>query len=277
MTALLYALNVLGSAGQSVLGKQYAQTGGKVADFNVCKAFSGLVFFLLWGLIGGLTFHSPTVIFGALYGIFLCLAMYFGFQALATGPMALSGMIGSFSLVVPLLFGLVVWGELLSGFGIVGLCLLSASLFLLNFRKEGGTSVKWAVYALATLAANGLCSVVQKYHQWQYPGRYRTEFMLAAFAVTLLLLMVQKGFTRGSFRLSRSGLLAGVLNGLSQYIVLLLAATVKASILFPVLSVSNIMAVWLVGAVLFQEKTGFRQGLGIVLGLLSLVLLNISA
>ena len=275
MTALLYILNVLGSAGQSVLGKQYAKNGGQASNFNLCKALSGAVFFLLWGLIGGFAFHWFTIILGALYGIFLFLSMYTGFRALATGPMALSGMIASFSLVVPLLFGLAVWGERLSGWGITGICLLLASLFLLNFQREGSTSVKWAVYAFATLAANGVCSVIQKYHQRQYPGRYQTEFMLASFAVTLLFLTVQKAITRRSFCISTSGLFAGMLNGMSQYIVLLLAATVNASVLFPVISVTNIMAVWLAGRMLFAEKLKPVQILGLTAGVLSVLLLNI--
>lgn len=275
MTVLLYILNVLGSAGQSVLGKQYAKNGGQASDFNLCKALSGAVFFILWGVIGGFAFHRFTVILGTLYGIFLFLSMYTGFRALATGPMALSGMIASFSLVVPLLFGLAVWGERLSGWGVTGICLLLASLFLLNFQREGGTSVKWAVYAFATLAANGVCSVIQKYHQRRYPGRYQTEFMLAAFAVTLLFLAVQKAVTTRSFHLSRNGLLAGLLNGMSQYAVLLLAAAVNASVLFPVISVTNIMAVWLAGRLLFAERLKPIQLFGLISGVLSVLLLNI--
>lgn len=277
MTALLYVISIFGSVGQTTLGKQYTKKGGQATDFNICKAASGALFFLIAGLIGGLEFHLPTVMIGAVYGVFLCIAMYTGLEALALGPMGLTGMIGSFSLVIPLLFGLIAWDETLSGFGIAGLCLLAASLIMINYKAGGGTSLKWAVYALSTMAANGFCSVAQKYHQRSFPGQYRTEFMLSALTVITVLLVMKKILKKESFKPSPSGFAAGIFNGVSQYIVLLLAAAVKASVLFPVLSVSNIMAAWAVGLIFFKEKTSLKQAAGLLCGLVSLILLNISA
>ena len=98
---LLYLLNVACSAGQSLLSKQYAKNGGDSCVFNINKTVAGIVVFIIWGLIQGFSFHLPTVFFGIGYGISLCISMHMGFRALAAGPMALTSVVASFSLLIP--------------------------------------------------------------------------------------------------------------------------------------------------------------------------------
>ena len=66
------------------------------------------------------------------------------------------------------------------------------------------------------------------------------------------------------------------MNGGANYIVLCLAATEKATVLFPVLSVANIIAVWIIGRFAFSEKIKKIQLVGFFIGILSVVLLKIS-
>lgn len=65
----------------------------------------------------------------------LCASMYTGFTALATGPMALTSTIASFSLIVPVVFGLCFLNEHLSFVGIIGLVLLLVSIVLMNYKS----------------------------------------------------------------------------------------------------------------------------------------------
>lgn len=276
MTAVLYLLNVLCSCGQSTLGKLYARRGGNAAVFNANKAIAGAAVFLLAGLIRGLHAHWASWGFGLAYGVALCISMHTGFRALATGPIALTSIIASFSLIIPFLFGIAVWQESLTVGGGFGIALLLAAIALLGGRREGGLSLRWSLYALATLAANGVCSLIQKYHQLAYPGLYRTEFMLAALATVLALSIGMHGVQkpRPPFALSGVGLCSGVMNGAANYIVLYLAATEKASVLFPMVSVANAIAVWLVGRFLFREKLRPLQAVGLLCGIAAVWLLN---
>lgn len=278
MTAFLYILNTICSAGQSTLGKQYAYHGGNATTFNINKAISGVFMFLLFGLFNGISFHIPSLCLGMCYGVFLCISMYTGFQALATGPMSLTGIIASFSLVIPFVFGITVWREALTVYGITGFFLLLCSIVLLNLKKERNVSVKWSIYAFITMIANGICSLIQKYHQSYYPNLYRNEFMLSALLCVLLVLIaaeIIKSHEKTAIKLSVSGMISGIMNGAANYIVLYLAATEKASVMFPIVSVANVIAVWTVGRILFKERLKYVQILGLVLGLSAILLLNL--
>lgn len=278
MTAFLYLCNILCASGQSAFGKQYARSGGKAAVFNINKAFVGAVLFLLCGLLKKFSFHIPTAVLGICYGIVLCCSMHTGFQALSIGPMALTSMIASFSLVIPFFFGICFWNETLTAFKAVGMLLLLVSIWLINAEKGSKFSVKWLLYATATLLANGICSVVQKLHQIHFPTLYRAEFMFWAMVTVLAVLFIVRAGRKGKadpFRFSLLGMASGVLNCAANYVVLYLSATENASVLFPVISVANTIAVWIIGVLFFKERLKGLQMVGLIVGVTSVVLLKL--
>lgn len=279
MIAALYFMNVVCAAGQSAFGKQYAKGNGSAFIFNQNKALAGLAVFLVWGLVQGFSLHGPTLALGLCYGLFLCISMHTGFRALALGPMALTSIIASFSLLVPFFFGIFFWKEPVTLFGGCGILLLLLSIVLINGKKATGISLRWFLVALATLLANGACSVIQKYHQMQFPTLYRNEFMVAALLTVSLLLITTRPAKKSSrqqepFSLCGLGILSGVFNGAANYIVLYLSATENASVLFPIVSVANIVAVWLVGLLFFKERLSLLQSAGLILGIFSVLLLK---
>ena len=277
--AILYLLNVVFASGQSALGKLYAKGGGDSSVFNINKAIAGMSVFLVWGLIQGFSLHWPTVLFAVAYGVSLCLSMHAGFKALAIGPMALTSIIASFSLLIPFFFGICFWNEPLTVLSVCGIVLLLFSIFLINGKRAGGISVKWLLYAVTTLVANGICSIVQKYHQLKFPALYRTEFMFFALLCVLVILVAatirSNPGCKQPFTFSVSGLVSGALNGGANYIVLFLSATENASVLFPIVSVANIAAVWMIGVVFFKEKLTVLQTVGLLIGAVSVLLLKL--
>ena len=278
MTGLLYICNILFAAGQVAFGKQAAHRGGTAQSFNLNKAIIGVILFLLIGLFGGFSFHLPTILFGMVYGLALCLSMHAGFQAVATGPMALSSIIASFSLIIPVLFGIFLWNEAVTFSKILGLALLLFSIFLINCKKEAGFSLQWLISALTTLVANGVCSVILKLHQTQFPTLYRTEFM---FWALLSVLFILSGIAlcnrekQSRFQFSLLGLLSGAMNCFANYIVLYLSATENASVLFPIISIANSAAVWLIGLLFFKERLKLIPFLGFITGIISVLLLKL--
>lgn len=274
MNAVLYLLNVVCASGQSALSKVYALKGGTANVFNVNKAIAGICVFLAMGIYNGMSFHLPTLIFGLCYGIFLGISMFTGFKALEIGPMALTSIIASFSLIIPFIFGITVWNEKLSVLGAVGIVLLLTAIVLLNFKKEKGLSFKWSFFALMILITNGICSLIQKYHQLYYPDRYRIEFMIWSFVCVLFVSTVIGKKELKSFRIDPLGIISGIMNGSANFIVLYLAATQNASVLFPVVSVCNVIAAWLIGRIIFKEKLKLFQLLGLVFGVAAVFMLN---
>ncbi len=276
MEILLYLSNTLCYAGQSATGKLYAGKGGQTHAFNFSKALSAALLFLLWCTVKGSHFHLPTAIYGLLYGLFLMASMHFGLLALSTGPMALSSMLVAMSLIIPLFWGLLFWNESLSLPAIFGLILLLAAIALICSPKKGSLSKKWLFYCLLTLISNGICSVIQKYHQQAFPGAHQPEFMLYAMgSVTLMLLVIQLIKNRTVPTPTALGAASGIMNGLANFVVLLLAATENASQLFPLVSAINIMAAYLTGLLFFREKIRLFQLLGLLIGIGGIILLKL--
>ena len=279
MTIFLYFLNVACSAGQSTLSKHYASKGGNANVFNINKVAAGFLVFLIMGLWGGLRFHVPTVLLGMAYGTCLYVSNFAGFTALALGPMALTSIIAAFSLVIPFLAGITLWGEALRLPGGVGLGLLLCSIVLMNIRKSGPPmSLKWLFFSFLTFFSNGISSVVQKQHQLLWPGSYRTEFMLWAMAWGLALLALTvliRGTVKAEVRACVPGASAGLIEGFANYIVLYLAATQDASVLFPVVSAAKIIAVWIIGRFTFREQLKHTQTVGLLAGIAAIILLNL--
>lgn len=279
MTIFLYFLNVACSAGQSTLSKHYASKGGNANVFNINKVAAGFLVFLIMGLWGGLRFHMPTALLGMAYGTCLYVSNFAGFTALALGPMALTSIIAAFSLVIPFLAGITLWGETLSLPGGVGITLLLCSIVLMNFRKSGQPmSLKWLFFSFLTFFSNGISSVIQKQHQLFWPGSYRTEFMLWAMGwglVLLALTVLIRGTVKAEVRACVPGASAGLIEGFANYIVLYLAATQDASVLFPVVSAAKIIAVWIIGRFTFREQLKHTQTVGLLAGIAAIILLNL--
>ena len=278
MTVLLYLLNVVGSAGQSTCSKYYASKGGNVNVYNLNKAAAALLVFLILGLCNGISFHVPTFLWGAGYGACICVGSIAGFTALSLGPMALTSMIASFSLAIPLAVGITLWGETLSVWGVLGILLLVCSIVLLNFKKiDDRLSLKWTFFTFLTFFVTGIASVIQKKHQMNYPGLYRTEFMIASMLCMLVMLLVAilvKRTVKTEVRFCVPGGIGGFLEGAANYIVLYMAATQNASVLFPVVSVAKIIAVWCIGRLAFKEQLKIWQTIGLLAGITAIALLN---
>lgn len=82
---------------------------------------------------------------------------------------------------------------------------------------------------------------------------------------SLLVIPKKPDFTGGA---------AGVLNGLSNFFTLWLAAMSPASILFPLISTSTMLMALLVGKFIFKEKLTKFQIIGFFIGVLAVFLLN---
>lgn len=264
MSLILYLLTISAMVAESSATKLFSRQSGHSAVFNLFKAGSALVLFALMA-VKGFTFHLPTLIMGIVYGGGLCTSMYTGYMALSLGPMALTSMLVSFSVLIPLLFGVTIGQETFGPVKIAALVLLLLAIVLTNLdrlNKKQQTQTNrglWLVFVFATLVLNGVCSILQKVHQTRYPGAYSREFMLFAMLVSTLAFAIVT-LRKLSLKELRSvtgkryGVLSGTTNGVANFLTLVLAGSENASILFPIVSVGKILGVLLCGRFLFNEK-----------------------
>jgi drug/metabolite transporter (DMT)-like permease len=153
--------------------------------FNSIRVLSALILFIFYTLITeNITFHVPTVICGVIYGISLSISMYFGYRALNLGPLALTGMLVSFSIIMPLIWGVLVRDESLNLIKVFAFVFLVVSMVSVNADKlQNGTKkqdgyLKWLLLVLFTFLSNGVCSIVQLEYANAYPSALNGEFMV---------------------------------------------------------------------------------------------------
>jgi drug/metabolite transporter (DMT)-like permease len=292
MDILLYAAIVAASVTQSASGKAFNRGGGSALTFNLLKTLSALILFLVIRL-PQFCFHLPTLLYGLSYGLSLCMSMYAGYRALCLGPMALTSMLASFSLLIPFGWGIGVRGEPVQLTKGVGLVLLLAAMLLVNahhFRagrkdapsrgESSSPSWQWPLFVAITFLCNGICSVLQTEHQAAYPGLYNREFMLFAMLICALVYTVVALARLPMAELRAAprkglGILAGVTNSLASYFTLMLAGMENASILFPIVSAGNILGALLCGRFIFKERLRVNQYAALALGILAIVLMKL--
>lgn len=288
MEILIYIAIVLSSVTQSASTKAFNKTGGSSLVFNSLKTLSATLLFLIISL-PGFVFHTPTLLYGMGYGLALCLSMYAGFRALCLGPMALTSMLVSFSLLVPLGWGIVVRDEPMGLLKWLGLGLLMAALLMVNLhnlkRKPAGEKSAsgqglWFFFVALTFACNGVCSVLQKEHQTAYPSLYNREFtlfamLLCALVFTTVTLIRVPVSTYKSVPRKGFGILSGVTNSLSSFLTLMLAGMENASVLLPIVSAGTILAAMLCGRAVFKEKLRANQYAALILGVTAIVLMKL--
>ncbi len=289
MSIVLYLSIVICSVVQSVCVKYSKGANENGVVFNAIKALSAL---LLFGIlcIGGASYDGYTLACGAGYGVALAVSMYAGYEALLFGPMALTSTIVSFSVVIPVLFGMALFGEeitWLKGGGFV--CLILALLFAGKKKAQKQekmpalqkqTNAKWGICVAVTFLANGVCSVLQKLHQSKRTGLYSTEFMLFAMLACCAIyctvtLIKNKPKTVVQTTGKRFAMISGLSNAIVNYFTLILAGFENASVLFPTISVGTIFATSVCGVILFREKMTWRHIAAITFGVAAIVCLKL--
>ena len=282
MELLYLTVIILGCAGQNIFKKPFADRfGGKgVYFFNALTGFAALLFFVCtarqpkWDMA-----VIPYAIgFAAAYS----LSAIFSIRAVACGPLTISSLVISYSLLVPTLYGIIFLRDPIKISLFPGSALLMASLFLVNMpEKNAKISWKWILYMLLAFIGNGMCSVIQNMEQVAFDGAYKNEFMILALTMMTGVMVILTLTTeyRQLKPCIRSGwyqpLICGVLNGLVNLLVMVLSARMPVSIMFPSISAGGQVATYLASRFFYREKLTKLQFIGFVLGVLSVIILNI--
>ena len=247
-----------------------------IISFNMFKALAACI---LFGVISFKDFnlHIPTVLYSMLYGCSLLLSTIFGYLALMKGSMALTSLLCSYSIVIPCIFGIAYLDEDLGFFQYMGLALLFISMYLLRKKDLSSKFEKnWGVCVGVTFVCNGICSVIQKLHQNQFPSSYCKEFtffsILFVFVVLLLVTVARR--EKQNITILKYSVPAGISMGLANYMTLFLSSYVDATILFPATPIFTILLNYIVSRLLFKDKFNKKQIFGIILGVISIIFIK---
>ena len=285
MIVPVYILIIFASVSQSATTKLFNQHSTHSAVFNAIKSCTALALFAVIAAFG-FSFHVPTMLFGFCYGACLCLSMYAGYQALCRGPMALTSMLVSFSVLIPLIWGITVGNETLKALQYLALALLLLAIMLTNvdkFKEKRSAQYSygsWLLFVFITFLCNGIGSILQKQHQTLYPASYSQEFMLFAMLLCAAIFCVsafrklspaQIKATSGK----RYAVLSGTLTGVANFLTLVLAGMENASVLFPIISGGTILGALLCGRFVFRERLKANHYAALAVGIVSVILLKL--
>jgi uncharacterized membrane protein len=279
-TLLLIAV-ILGVTIQQMTKKSYnLKIENGAYGFGAMSSLMALIVFMITSG-GNLDFKWSLVPYSFLFAISYTDGVVFSILAIVEGPLALTSLMIQYSLMIPTIYGF--FGNAKpSVFLVIGIVFLLVSLVFINLNKKGGKGInlKWGIYAFLAFLGNGFCSTFQMIQQDKFDGGYKSEFMIIALIISIVVLGVaalcteRKGIVKKVTTGAHWYIICGLANGLVNLFMLFLA-NYPASIVFPVVSAGGIVTTALAGIIIYREKLSVMQIIGMVLGTASIVFLNL--
>lgn len=263
--------------------KELMKTDRDSIMFNAVCGIGAMVFFICSGAEWRISGFSLGI--AVCFALVTALAQFFSLGALATGPMSYSVLFTYLGMVIPTIFGVVVYSQPLSFMQIIGFALMLVTIFLsVDLKKDSKMSGKWFAYAMGSFIMWGLVGVFQLIHQEsEYAGEingflmYSFIFMTAMFFVALLFMKKPQGHSFGYMNGKITGLIiiSGIILGLVNKINLFLSGAMPSIIFFPIVNGGVIILAELAAICVFHERPGKKQIIGIISGIIATILLGI--
>lgn len=293
MKYLLLSMVILLNTTQNIVAKQYGLVARKSNTFffSAISSFVAMIFFMFG--IGFQFTYSPAVLgYSVAFGVCYAAAIGGNFLAIKSGPLALSTLVMSYSLVIPTMYGIVAQNEKLSPLGAAGAVCLCISLVLINELKgmndagekrseklNTALSLKWFIYVLIGFLGNGICATVQKVQPIAFDGRYKNEFMIVGLFVSGVLFMIlslvcKEDLRESFFPCVGFGALNGSANGISNMIVIVLVTMLPGTILYPTVSAGAVVLGFILAITIYKERLSKKQLAGYAFGIVAVILLN---
>ena len=230
-----------------------------------------------------LVFSAELIPYAAGFAISSGSSMFFSILALKYVSMALTSLVVSYSLIIPALFGIIMYKEPVSPALIIGIVLLCISLALIKSKEEDKVQVtfKWIVCAFLSFLGNGFCSSVQQIQQKTFDGGYKSEFMIMSLAIVVVItLALSLIYERKHISvILKKGILTPIINGAANggvnLFVMYLVLLMPSSVLFPVVSEGGIVMTAVVSMTIYKERLSKKQIASMVLGIFAIVFLNL--
>ena len=282
MEYILLVATVLGVTVQGIVSKQYSLRAKAQNSFMYASvvAFFAMLFFAICS-IGTFRFDPAIIPYALLFGLFYCMSLFGGVNAIKTGSLSISVLVNQCALVIPTLFGIAILKEEISIYGYVGIVLLFAALVLVNLKNEKMHFSKiWFLWLAVQFVGNGMCSTVQKIQQLRFEGAYKNEYMVVALAFVTVAsflagLYKNKEIKENVRSAIRFAPFQGIANGAVNLFVMMLTGLLPTAIMFPSISAGGMVLTFIIALTVYKEKLSRMQVFGYILGIASVVLLNL--
>lgn len=294
MDYLFLVLYIAMNSSQFIFSSLYNRRQ-KNADPYLCTLLIGATVLAFYAVYGQFRFEydGDTLLYGLIFGGAYCVGYIFQIKALKVGSVSLTSLLLSYSLLVPILFGVLYYHDSVGVTFWIGLSLLLVALFLVNFNpseKSASSADKknkllWLLFAMLSFCGNAACIICATMQQKLSGGGHRFEFMTYAMAVvivvnlTLTLINNKKtGMTLPSLKRGWwCAVILGLLNGATNLCYMVLAArnNIPVSLLNCFNSGGSLLLTFLLARFIFKEKLRPLQLVGFFIGVASVILFAI--
>lgn len=288
LVLLVVALNM----GESIAVKAYAKkynSGGFI--MNAIIALFACAFFVVKVLISGdgFNFLGAMIPYALVNSLFYFCGFYLAYVAFKIGPFGLTRLVASFSLMMPIFYGIFFLNEPTNVFTYLGIALIVAAMVMMNYKgksatdkkQEGTVSLKWLVCILLSTVSNGFISIMTKMQQVKFNDVCSEEFQIISIGGSFIFLAIiglisdRKNLTYVLKNGTLYGALSGVFNGAKNFIILFIYELLPISIVSPLKAGLAILASYLLSVIAYKEKYSVMQKIGVACGGAAVVILTI--
>ena len=222
-----------------------------------------------------------SLVLGALFiSIFFVMAM----TAQKNG-VSVTSIAGKMSVVVPVLFGIVLYNESVTFLKILGIIIALIAVYLSSVKEEKSQSKGTLLFPILLFIGSGTIDTLLKYVQVNHVADEDVSiFSGSLFGIAaifgFIILIIKTIKKRESFGLKN--IVAGIILGVPNYysIVFLIKALqnkeFESSTLFTINNVAIVIVSTLVGLLLFKEKFSLKNRIGVALAILGIILVTIA-
>lgn len=282
MAYLLIVINVFAGLAEGIFIKKYNSKhahGGFV--FTGITSLFAMLYFVLTDT-GAFVVTPAIVPYAVISGVLYCVASVLTYFALSCGSFAMSMLVLSYSIVFSICYGILFLDEAVTAFSVVGFVLLLISLFLTRGSSIGGRiSVKWIIFIVLSTVASGLFSIIIRIQQIRFDSAYDNECMALCLGLSTVFLFAVGVFTEGKHmkEIIKYGVPyamgAGLINGFRNMLSIVVYTMLPISLSSALTSGIKTVVSFVVSALLFKEHFLKRQVVGVIVGALALVFLNL--
>lgn len=283
---------IVTSAGLAIAGtlfnRKIHHAEGLGGLYNAIAACSN---FLAWLIIfcTDPSFEIKVIPYSLLYGVGYAVFLIGLNGALQSGSSALSGFVKQIAFVLVAIWGFLFWNSAPELTLIAGIVLIAIALFLclvpIGKNVPKGTvriTGKWLLYALMILVGNAGCSIIQKTQQMHFAGHHGKLLMLVATCVAAICCMLmsirsdKKNWAKAFTRYWYYPVIAGASSCICNFFIILMASTwLSPSLIYPAIAIGGLILTTLVSVVTCKEKLTSSQWVGLTVGAVALVFLNL--
>lgn len=225
---------------------------------------------------------QPWFLGTAVLGILFILIFNIMAKSSQLNGVAVTSVATKMSLIIPVVFSVLAYGDVLSFWQIAGIALALLAVYLASVKKKG-LQIDRSYFWLPALVffGSGLIDTSIKYFQEAYlDDATYPIFSSTVFGAAAISGFVFIGFKsiKNPLKINLKNVLGGICLGIPNYfsIFFLLRAlnsqTFNSSSVFTINNVAIVLFSTLLGILLFQEKLSSRNWLGVLLAVLSIVL-----